>query len=116
MAHERALGVVEVAALRLDRLAGFTGIFLLPFGDDVEVRLDFEKALENEREALRRWLFERENLDVVIVKAKMPAMAFEVRFAEIVVEKRIVLEPGEFELQRREIKRSLQNPKCFLLR
>src|SRR5579875_28279 len=78
MTHEGTLGVVEVAALRLDRLAGPTGVFLFPFGHDVEVRLDFEKAFENKREALRRWLLEREHLNVVIVEAQMPAMAFEV--------------------------------------
>ena len=78
MAHQGPFGVVEVTALGLDRLAGFAGVFLLPFGDDVEVCLDFEKAFENEREALRGWLLEGENLDVVIVKAKMPAMTFEV--------------------------------------
>src|SRR5579871_457360 len=107
VAHERALGVVEVTAFRLDCLASLTGIFLLPLRDDVEVCLHFEKALENEREGLGRWLFEGENLDVVIVEAEMAAMAFEVRFAEVVVEKRIVLEPCKPEFQRREIQRSL---------
>ena len=116
MAHERALGVVEVAALRLDRFASLAGVFLLPLGDDVKVRLHFEKTLENERKALRRWLLERQHLNVVIVEAKMPAMAFEVRFAKVVVEKRIVFEPGEFELQWREIERPLQDSECLLLR
>ena len=46
MAHKRALGVVEVAALRLDRLPCLARIFFLPLGDDVEVGLDFEKVLE----------------------------------------------------------------------
>jgi hypothetical protein len=38
LAHEGALGVVKMAALRLDRAARFAGIFLLPFRNDVIVR------------------------------------------------------------------------------
>src|SRR5579875_416408 len=115
MAHERPLRVVEVAALRLDRLAGLAGVLFLPLGDDVEVALNFEKAFENEWEALRGWLLEGENLHVVVVEAQMPPMTFEVGFAEVVVEKRIMLEPGELEFLRREIDCPLQDSECFLL-
>ena len=42
-------------------------------------------------------------------------MALQVRFAKVVVEKRVVLEPGELELEGREIQRSLQNAESVLL-
>ena len=98
----------------MNDLAGLAGIFLLPLGDDMEVRLDFEKALEDEREALRRWLFEGQHPNVIIVEAKIPAMAFEMRFAKIVVEKGVVLEPGKLKFQRCEIQGSLEDAECFL--
>src|ERR1700730_6494674 len=39
----------------------------------------------------------------------MPAMTFDRRFREVVVEKRVVLEFGEFEFLGMEVKRSLEN-------
>ena len=54
LAEERALGVVKVAALGLDDPAGLAGIFFLPFGHDVIVGLDFEQALEDQRESSAR--------------------------------------------------------------
>ena len=92
------LGVVEVAALGLNQPPRLARILLLPFGDDVVVGFDFEQALEDQREALRGWLFQRQNLDVIIVEAQMPPVAFKVRFAEVVVEEGVVLEFCEFEL------------------
>ena len=41
-------------------------------------------------------------------------MTFQMRFAKVVVQKRVVLEPCEVELLRREIQRSLQNPESIL--
>ena len=87
---------------------------LLPFGDDVVVGLHFEQAFENERKALGGRLFQRQDLDVVVVHAQMAAMAFEVRFAEVVVEKRVVLEFGEFELVGVEVEGLLQDAERFL--
>ena len=77
LADERTLGVVKVAALGLDGPARLAGIFFLPLGDDVVVGLHFEQPLENERKALGGRLFERQDLDVVVVHAQMPAVAFE---------------------------------------
>ena len=79
------------------------------------VRFDFEQALEDERKALRGRLLERQNLDVVVVHAQVAAMAFEVRFREVVIKKRVVLEPGRVELLRIEVERALQDRKGFLL-
>ena len=47
------------------------------------------------------------NLDVVVVEPQMPAMAFEMRFAKVVVEKRVVFQACELELLRREVQRAL---------
>lgn len=57
LAEERAFGIVEVAAFRLDGSPCLAGIFLLPFGDNVVVGFHFEKAFENERKALRGRFF-----------------------------------------------------------
>ena len=54
--------------------------------------LDFEKAFEDQRKGLWRRLLEREHLHVVVVNAQEVAMAFEVRFCEVVVQKCVVLE------------------------
>src|SRR5487761_476015 len=64
---------------------------------------------------MRGRLFERQNLDVVIVEAKMSAMAFKMRFAEVVVEKCVVFQAGKFKFLRCEIQRALQDSECFLL-
>ena len=37
----------------------------------------------------------------------MPAMAFEVRFAKVVVEKRVVFQLSELEFERREVQGAL---------
>ena len=105
---------MEVATLRLNRFASLARILFLPFRDDVEVGLHFEKILEDEREALSRGFLESQNLNVVVVEPQMPAMTFQVRFAKVVVEKRVVLEPCELEFVGREIQRSLKNAESVL--
>src|SRR5258708_27675096 len=45
----------------------------------------------------------------------MPAMTFEGRFGKVVIEKGVVLELGDFELDGIEVKRSLQNAEGLLL-
>ena len=92
-----------MAALGIDRAAGFCRIFFFPFRHDVIVGLNFQESLEDQREALGGGLLEREDLDVVIVQAQMSAVAFEVRFAEVVIEEGIVLELCEFDLVRGEL-------------
>jgi hypothetical protein len=54
------------------------------------------------------------NLDVVIIHAQMPAMAFERGFGEVVIEKGVVLEFGEIEFLGMEIERSLEHAEGFL--
>ena len=100
LAREGTLGVVKVAALGLDDAAHLAGILFFPFGDDVIVRFDFEQSFEDERKALRGGFFECQNLDVVIVHAQMPAMAFDGRFGKVVIEEGVVLEFGGIELYR----------------
>src|SRR5579872_7462666 len=98
---------MEVAALGLNRFARLARILSLPLRDDVKVGLYFEKVLEDQWKALGRGLFEGQDLDVVIVELQMSAMAFQVRFAKVVVEKRVVLEPGELKFLGREVQHSL---------
>src|SRR6266481_2959721 len=100
---------MEVAALRLNRFARLARILFLPLRDDVEVSLHFKKVFEDERKALGRRFFEGQNLDVVVVEPQMAAMALQVRFAKVVVEKWVVLQPRELEFVGREIQRSLKN-------
>ena len=45
----------------------------------------------------------------------MPAMAFEGRFGQVVIQKRVVFEFGEFEFGGMEVERSLENAEGFLL-
>ena len=109
LAEERVLGVVEVAALGLDRPSRLARIFLFPFGDDVIVRFHFEQALEDERETLGGRLLERQNPDVVIVQAQMPSVTFEMRLAEVIVEERVVFEFGVFQFLRGEVQGLLED-------
>ena len=115
LAEERALGVVEMPALGLDRAPRLARILLFPFVNDVIIRFDFEQTLEDQREALGGRLLERQNLDVVVVQAQIPAMAFEMRLAEVVVEKRVVFEFGVFEFVRREVEGLLEDAERLVL-
>ena len=114
LARERALGVVKMAALGLNDPAHLAGIFLFPLGHHVIVGFHFKQAFEDEREALGGRLLERQNLDVVIVYPQMPAMAFQVRFREVVIEEGVVFELGEFELVGMEVERSFENTEGFV--
>jgi len=58
---------------------------------------------------------ERENFDEVVVEAQVTAMAFEVRLAQVVVEKGVVFQFGGVEFQRIEVERSFENDKGFVL-
>src|SRR5580765_346221 len=91
LTDKRVLRIVKVPALGLYHSPGFSRIFFLPFGHNVVVGFDFEQALEDERKALRGWFFERQNPDVIVVYAEVPSVAFEMGFAEIVIEKGVVL-------------------------
>src|SRR5579862_8562559 len=107
MTRQRALRVVEVTALRLDCLACLARILFLPLRDDVKVSLHFEKVLENKRKALGRGLFEGQDLDVVVVELQVSAMAFQMRFAKVVIQKRVMFEPSKLDLLGREIQHPL---------
>src|SRR5258708_12820218 len=90
-------------------------LLLLPFGYDKEISLDFQEFLENQREALGGRFFERQHPDVVVIHAKKSAMAFDVGLREVVVEKRVMLQPGGFALTRRTVQQFFQEPKCLSL-
>src|SRR5438270_14034596 len=98
-----------MAAAGVNASACLRCVLPLPFGRYKEVTLDFEELLEEQRETLRRGLFQGEYLDVVVVQAQKSTMAFEMRFAEIEVEKGVVLEFREFELLRCEVEDFLQH-------
>ena len=109
LADERTLGVVKMAAFGLDDPSHLAGIFLFPFRDDVIVRFHFEEAFEDEWEALGGGFLEGQDLDVVVVHAQIPAVAFERRFGQIVVEEGVVFQLGEFEFVGMKVERSLEN-------
>ena len=115
LTRERALGVVKMAALRLDHAAHLAGIFLFPFRHDVIIRFHFEQPFEDERETLGGRFFERQNLDVVIVYREMSAMALDGRFGKVVIEEGVVLEFGEFEFVRVEFSGLLRTRKASCL-
>ena len=106
---------MEVTALRLDDPPSLTGIFPLPFRDDVIVGFNFKKPLEDERKTLRGRLLECEDPDVVIVEPEMPSVAFEMRLAKIIIEKGVVLELSKIALCRREVEDTLQDAECVVL-
>src|ERR1700687_2644126 len=101
---------MEMAAFGLNRSPHRSRVFLLPLGHDVVVGLDFEQALKNQREALRGWFLQSQNLYVIVVEAKEAAMAFEMGFAEVVVEKCVVFQTGKRKLVRGKIEGLLKDP------
>ena len=105
---------MKMAAFGLDRAARLAGIFLFPLGYNVIVGLDFEETFEDKRKALGGRLFERQNLDVVIIHSQVPAVAFEVGLAQVIVKEGVVLESGEVEFVRMEVERFFENAKGFL--
>src|SRR5580704_16538433 len=105
---------MKMAALGLDGSPRLSGIFLLPFRDDVVVGFNFEQSLEDERKALCGRLLQRQYFDVVIVHSQMPAMAFEGRFRKVVIEEGVVLEFGKVDFVGMEIQCALENPEGFL--
>src|SRR6266404_6027216 len=114
LTDERMLRIVKVPALGLNHPPGLARIFFLPFGHNVVVSLDFEQAPENQRKALCGRFFERQHPHVIVVKAEVPSVAFEMGFAEIVIEKGVVFEPGRFDLLRGKVEGLLENAEGFL--
>jgi len=114
LADERVLRIVKVPALGLNHPSDFARIFFRPFGHNVVVGLDFEQALEDQRKALRRRFFERQNPHVIVVDAEVPSVAFEMGLAEVVIEKGVVFEPGRFDLLCSKVKGLLENAEGFL--
>src|SRR6267154_1622640 len=114
LTDERVFRIMKVPTLGLNHPSGFARIFFRPFGDNVVVSLDFEQALEDQRKALRRRFFERQNSDVIVVDAEVPSVAFEMGFAEVVIEKGVVFEPGRFNLVRGKVESLLENAEGFL--
>src|SRR5882762_3735776 len=114
LTDERMLGIVKVPSLGLNHPSGFARIFFLPFGHNVVVSLDFEQALEDERKALGGRFFERQNSHVIVVEAEVPSVAFEMGFAEVVIEKGVVFEPGRFDLLRGKVESLLESAEGFL--
>ncbi len=104
-----------MAPLRLNSPARLTGIFLLPFRNNVKVGLDFKQALENEWKALRGRVLQREDFDVIVVESQMPTMAFEMRVTKVVVEEGVVFGLSLVELFGSEIEGALKNAEGFLL-
>src|SRR6266403_4449225 len=115
LTDERVLCIMKVPTLGLNHPSGFARIFFRPFGNNVVVGLDFEQTLEDQRKALCRRFFEGQNPHVIVVDAEMPSVAFEMGFAEVVIEKGVVCEPGGFDLLRGKVKGLLENAEGFLL-
>src|ERR1700688_478357 len=106
---------MEMAALGLDRSPHCSRVFLFPLGHDMEVGLDFEQSLKDQREALRGGFLERQHLHVMIVEAKESTMAFEMGFAEVIVQESVIFQAGERNLLWIEIESLLEDAECFLL-
>src|ERR1700685_1183438 len=104
-----------MTALGLDGSPHGSRVFLFPLGHDMEVGLDFKQSLKDQREALRGGFLERQHLHVMIVEAKESAMAFQMGFAEVIVQKSVIFQAGERDLSRIEIKSLLEDAECFLL-
>jgi len=64
---------------------------------------------------LRCRFFESQDFDVVIVEPEMPSVAFEVRFAEIIVEKSVVLQSRMFDFVWCEVERLFEDAESLLL-
>src|SRR5580692_1401330 len=106
---------MEMAALRLDGSPHCSRVFLFPLGHDMEVGLDFEQSLKDQWEALCGGLLQRQDFDVIIVEPKESAMAFQMGFAEVIVQKGVVFQAGERNLLWIEIESLLEDAECFLL-
>src|SRR5216683_397851 len=106
---------MKVPSARVNPAARLVRLLLLPFGYDKEISLNFQELLENQREALGGRFFERQHPDVVVIDAKKSAMAFDVGLREVVVEKRVMLQPAGFDLERREVQELFQEPECLVL-
>ena len=114
LTREGTLGVVKVTAFGLKDPAHFAGVFLLPLGNDVVVRLHFEQAFEDEREALRGRLLQSQNFHEVVVDAEISAVTLHGGFRQVIIEKGIVFELRELELVGVEVERSLENAKSLV--
>src|ERR1019366_9160193 len=108
-------GVVEMPALGLNCAPRFSRILFFPFVDNVVVGLGFEETLEDQRKTLRGRFLKCEDADVIIVYAKIPAMTFNLRLGEVVVEECIVLELREVAVCGGEVECSLEDAECFVL-
>src|SRR5580704_13668369 len=90
-------------------------VLFLPLACDVVVGLDFEKAFEKQRKALRGRLLQSQNLEVVVVKSQMSPVAFQHGLREVVVEEGVVIEPRRRDLFWGEIEDPLENGIGLLL-
>src|SRR5439155_23241168 len=115
LTDERVFCIMKVPTLGLNHPSGFARIFFRPFGNNVVVGLDFEQTLEDQRKTLCRRFFEGQNPHVIVVDAEMHSVAFEMGFAEVVIEKGVVFEPRRFDLLRGKVERLLEHTEGFLL-
>src|ERR1700733_1900730 len=106
---------MEMAALGLVGSPHCSRVLLFPLGHDMEVGLDFEQSLEDQWEALRGRFLERQHLHVIFVETKESAMAFEMGFAEVIVQKSVIFQSSQRNLLWIEIESLLENAECFLL-
>src|SRR5713101_7700813 len=106
---------MKVPSPRVNPAARLVRLLLLPFSYDKEISLDFQEFLENQRGALGGWFFERQHPDVVVIDAKKSAMAFEVGLREVVVKKRVMLQPSGFDLAWQEVQELFEEPECLVL-
>src|ERR1700674_5517678 len=100
---------MEMAALGLDGSPHCSRVFPFPLGHDMEVGLDFEQSLEDQWEALGGGFLERQHLHVIIVEAKEAAVAFEMGFAEVIVQKSVIFQSSQRNLLWIEMRSLLEN-------
>src|ERR1700688_309656 len=104
-----------MTTLCLDGSPHCSRVFLFPLGHDMEVGLDFEQSLKDQWKALCGGFLERQHFHIIIVEPKESAMAFEMGFAEVIVQKRVVFQAGERNLLWIEIESLLEDAERFLL-
>ena len=72
--------------------------FFPPFRGNKKVRTHSEQFLEDQREALRGRFFQCQHFDVIVVYPEKTAMALQMGFTQVVVQKRVVFQTGTLDL------------------
>src|SRR2546426_6140189 len=104
-----------MAALGLNQRSHRPIGLAFPLGHHDEVPRKSFHPSEKVGTGIRRWLFEGQDLQVVVVQAQVVSMTFERRIADLVVDELVVAQGRPFRLVWREIQEAPQNEVGLLL-